>query len=94
MKTAVEKLISEIKGYPSDCEIFQEALETEKQQHYKTWFDSTSQFDNSAEMTYKKSFEEYYAETYGSKGSDEINNIIKNDTSVMLVCDDCGMKIS
>jgi hypothetical protein len=26
----------------------------------KAWFDSTMQFDNSAEMTYKKSFDDYY----------------------------------
>lgn len=37
----------------------------EKQQIEKTWFDSTMQFDNAAEMTYKKSFEQYYSDTYG-----------------------------
>ena len=41
------------------------AKEMEKQQHKNTWFDSTSQFDNAAEMTYKKTFEQYYNEEYG-----------------------------
>lgn len=44
-------------------------LELEKEQHKETWFDSTAQFDNAAEMTYKKSFEQYYNETYGNKES-------------------------
>jgi hypothetical protein len=40
-------------------DICEEAKEMEKEQHQETWFDSTAQFDNSAEMTYKKLFEEY-----------------------------------
>ena len=44
---------------------FEQAKEMEKQQHKNTWFDSTAQFDNSAEMTYKKTFEQYYNEEYG-----------------------------
>lgn len=42
----------------------QKALELEKEQHKETWFSSTTQFDNAAEMTYKKDFEQYYSETY------------------------------
>ena len=40
------------------------SLEKEKEQHKETWFRSTAQFDNAAEMTYKKLFDEYYQETY------------------------------
>jgi hypothetical protein len=53
--------------YPDECLVqdrLKLALELEKQQHKKTWFDSTAQFDNAAEMTYKKEFEQYYSETY------------------------------
>ena len=45
--------------------IYQQAKEMEKKQHKKTWLDSTSQFDNAAEMTFKKDFDEHYNETYG-----------------------------
>jgi hypothetical protein len=45
--------------------LLEQAKDMEREQHKKTYFDSTSQFDNSAEMTYKKSFDEYYNETYG-----------------------------
>ena len=50
---------------------FEQAKEMHKQEMEKTWFDSTLQFDNSAEMTNKKLFEDYYQETFVSKGSDE-----------------------
>ncbi len=40
-----------------------QAKEMEKQQHKQTWFESTSQFANEAEMLYKKDFEQYYNET-------------------------------
>ena len=43
----------------------QKAKEMEKKQHKKTWLDSTSQFDNAAEMTFKKDFDDHYNETYG-----------------------------
>ena len=43
----------------------QQAKEMEKKQHKKTWLDSTSQFDNAAEMTFKKDFDEHYNKTYG-----------------------------
>ena len=36
----------------------------EKEQHKKTWFDSTLQFANESEMLYKKDFEQYYNETF------------------------------
>jgi hypothetical protein len=43
--------------------LFEQAKEMEKEQHKQTWLDSTAQFDNAAEMTYKKDFEQYYNET-------------------------------
>jgi hypothetical protein len=46
-------------------EAYQQAKQMEEEQNKKTWFDSTLQFDNAAEMTYKKDFEQYYNETYG-----------------------------
>lgn len=46
-------------------EAYKQAKEMEKKQHKKTWLDSTSQFDNAAEMTFKKDFDEHYNETYG-----------------------------
>ena len=49
------------------AELFRIASEMEKQQHKETWFSSTAQFDNAAEMTYKKDFEQYYSETYKSQ---------------------------
>jgi hypothetical protein len=50
--------------------ILDQAKEIEEEQHRQTWFDSTSQFDNSTEMTFKKDFfkkdfDRYYNETYG-----------------------------
>lgn len=44
--------------------IIKQAEEMQKKQHEKTWFDSTLQFDNSAEMTNKKLFDDYYNENY------------------------------
>jgi hypothetical protein len=43
---------------------YKQAKEMEKEQHSTTWLDSTMQFDNAAEMTYKKDFEQYYNETF------------------------------
>jgi hypothetical protein len=45
--------------------VIDKAKEMQKEQHKKTWLDSTSQFDNAAEMTFKKDFDDYYSETYG-----------------------------
>ena len=69
MKTAMQELLENLqksfdeKTYPIriDATYF---LEKEKEQHKETWFRSTAQFDNAAEMTYKKLFEEHYNETY------------------------------
>lgn len=69
-QTAVEWLINELHKkqqgltITSYNHIFDKAKEMEKQQHKDTWFESTSQFDNAAEMTYKKEFEQYYNETF------------------------------
>lgn len=51
--------------------IYYDIKQMERGQIKKAWFDSTIQFDNSAEMAYKKSFEDYYQETYASNGCDE-----------------------
>ncbi len=68
-QTAVEWVLFELSkngllpdGIPSD--IHNQAKEMEEEQHQKTWFESTTQFDNSAEMTYRKEFEQYYNETF------------------------------
>ena len=45
-------------------ELEEKYLKKEKEQNKETWFRSTAQFDNAAEMTYKKLFNEYYQETY------------------------------
>ena len=45
-------------------ELEEKYLKKEKEQNKETWFRSTAQFDNAAEMTYKKLFDEYYQETY------------------------------
>jgi hypothetical protein len=44
----------------------EQQLWKEKEQHKQTWLDSTAQFDNAAEMTYKKDFEQYYNETFNT----------------------------
>jgi len=41
-----------------------ESSDNHKKDIKKAWFDSTMQFDNSAQMTDKKSFEDYYEETF------------------------------
>jgi hypothetical protein len=45
-------------------EALEKAKDMEEEQHQETWFESTKQFDNSAEMTYKKEFKQYYTETF------------------------------
>jgi hypothetical protein len=73
-KTAVEWLVSELVknkfiqeegGFTQPLII--KAKEMEKEHHEQTWLDSTAQFDNSAEMTYRKEFEQYYKETFKSE---------------------------
>lgn len=70
-QTAVEWLYNEIKHIiPNDyIEKFNQAKEMEEEQHKNTWFYSTSQFDNSAEMKEytKKTFEQYYNEKFKNK---------------------------
>ncbi len=65
-QTSVEWLIDQIEENMGDIpmKIKEQAKEMEKEQHSRTWFDSTAQFDNSAEMTYKKDFKDYYNETF------------------------------
>jgi hypothetical protein len=76
MKTAVEWLEEKLNMLFSDIteeqwneaeKLFQAAAAMEKEQHQETWFESTTQFDNSAEMTYRKEFEQYYNETFKSE---------------------------
>ena len=70
IKTAMQEMVEWIEekfNNPKETETFKKAtelLEKEKEQHKETWFRSTAQFDNAAEMTYKKLFDEYYQETY------------------------------
>jgi hypothetical protein len=63
--TSIEKLFEEYKlvGMLTTAMV-NHYQEMHKEEIKKTWFDSTIQFDNSAEMTYKKSFEDYYEETF------------------------------
>jgi len=70
-QTAVEWVLFELSkngllpdGIPSD--IHNQAKQMEEEQHQETWFESTTQFDNSAEMTYRKEFKQYYNETFKS----------------------------
>ena len=80
MKTAMQELIDELRSLAfTEChigtgdivlsqghidELEEKYLKKEKEQNKETWFRSTAQFDNAAEMTYKKLFNEYYQETY------------------------------
>ena len=72
MKTAVEWLEAYLKKFNHIQEslslrkAFEQAKEMEKEQHQETWFESTKQFDNAAEMTYRKEFEQYYKETFNN----------------------------
>ena len=71
-QTAVEWLIEQIENQRetgntdlrTTLHFCDKAKEMEKQQIKDAWFDSTAQFDNAAEMTYKKDFEQYYKETF------------------------------
>jgi hypothetical protein len=45
-------------------ELLNKAKEMEKEQHRRTYVDSTSQFENEAYMPHIKPFEQYYKETY------------------------------
>lgn len=66
--TAVSKIINELKSLgiytPTLQTICEQNKELEKQQHEKTWFDSTMQFANESEMINKKYFDDYYTETF------------------------------
>jgi len=50
------------KNYLTSCQ--REMSENHKKDMKKTWYDSTMQFDAYAEMTNKKSFDDYYEETF------------------------------
>ena len=61
-KTVVEQLVEKIEHYSNytiriPIDAVEQFKEMEKEQHKQTWLDSTAQFDNAAEMTYKKDFE-------------------------------------
>ena len=75
MKTAMQELIEHFEDFKKHSpnvkltldeiiNLLKDNLEKEKEQNKETWFRSTAQFDNAAEMTYKKLFDEYYQETY------------------------------
>jgi hypothetical protein len=63
MKTAVEWLIRQIKGYESDCEIFQIAKEMEKEQLYNFIDFINERHFNSFRIS-KDEAEQYYNETF------------------------------
>jgi hypothetical protein len=63
MKTAVEWLIRQIKGYESDCEIFQIAKEMEKEQLYNFIDFINERHFNSFRIS-KDEVEQYYNETF------------------------------
>lgn len=64
-QTAVEWLIKiYLQTNKIDSFDIEQAKELEKQQHEKTWFDSTMQFANESEMINKKYFDDYYTETF------------------------------
>ena len=77
MKTPIQELIekledakktvsslSELKGINKAVFIAEKQIEKEKEVFEKIWFDSTAQFGNEAEMTYKKLFSDYYHQTF------------------------------
>lgn len=55
-------------GYKFNSEeaynLYDQAKKMEKEQHKKTWFESTSQFGNESEVIYRKDFDQYYNETF------------------------------
>lgn len=70
-QTAVEWLIQQlsIDQYPNDIpKILQQAKEIEKEQILQAYNDAISKMDY---FIQPESAEQYYNETYGSKGSDE-----------------------
>jgi hypothetical protein len=70
-QTAVEWLVQQLSKEwqieDRDLHLIEQAKQMEEEQHQKTWFESTTQFDNAAEMTYRKEFKQYYNETFKSE---------------------------
>ena len=72
--TAVDYLIEQLqapcRGIPSH--IIEQAKEMEKQQHGKTWDTALDKYEVRAGnyMRAYEDFDDYFAETYGSKGSE------------------------
>jgi hypothetical protein len=65
MKTAVEWLIGQIKGYESDCEIFQQAKEMEKERIINaTLYGFRQDSDGDDWEGDKHNAEKYYKETF------------------------------
>ena len=77
-QTAVEWLVDMLKqqglliGEPDNLITVKEAKEMEKQQHGKTWDSAIEQGEKRAWNISRlyTDFDEYYDETYGSKGSE------------------------
>ena len=46
---------------------FEQAKQMEREQHGKTWLDSTTQFANDARMDSPINFDDYYNKTYKNK---------------------------
>jgi hypothetical protein len=83
--TAVEWFAETIHkmGYVSS-NILQQAKQMEKEQHGNTWDEAID--EESIYIT----FEQYYNETYGSKGSDECQFEPSTNTSSATICANCG----
>ena len=67
-QTAVEQLVNYMKEnfHLTDeaLEKLEQAKQTEREQHGKTWLDSTTQFANDARMDSPINFDDYYNKTY------------------------------
>jgi len=64
----ISAVLGAIKTEPMQDLLLVDAINKAKEMHYKemknAWYDSTMQFDAYAEMNNKKSFDDYYNETF------------------------------
>jgi hypothetical protein len=62
----IEQITLEYKKYLPDWEFpnKEQWIDLHKKELKNAWYDSTMQFDAYAEMTNKKSFDDYYQETF------------------------------
>ena len=96
MQTAVEWLldrIEDVDNTPEICEqIKVQAKKMERVQHGKTWDTALDKYEVRAGnyMRAYEDFDDYFAETYGSKGSDECQFEPTTNTSSATICKHCG----